>query len=117
MAEELEPQSEKIDIQYYLSLARRRQWYFLVPFFCVWVAVWCVSWILPSTYRSGTLILVEEPSVPQQYVVPNVSAADFQNRLDSITEQILSRTRLQHIIETRDLYANGPHQLPSEELV
>jgi polysaccharide chain length determinant protein (PEP-CTERM system associated) len=117
MAEELEPQAEKIDLEHYWSLARRRQWYFLLPFFGVWLLVWCASWLLPSTYRSSTLILVEQPAVPQQYVTPNVSASDLQNRLDSMTEQILSRTRLQRIIDTRNLYLNERDHRTSEELV
>ena len=47
---------------------------------------------------------MEQPTYPQHYVMPNV-AGDLQDRLDSITQQILSRTRLLHIIEVLNLYA------------
>lgn len=67
---------------------------------------------MPSVYRSGTLILVEQPTVPQQYVTPNVSD-NLQDRLQSITQQILSRTRLMHIIQQLNLYgANSPNANP-----
>ena len=67
--------------------------------------MWAVSWILPSVYRSGTLILIEQPTVPSQYVVPNIATDNLQDRLQSITQQILSRTRLMRIIESQNLYA------------
>src|SRR5207245_1500451 len=97
-------------------LARRRRWYFLLPLFSTWLMVSAVGWLLPAVYRSGTLILVEQPTVPQQYVVPNV-ASNLQDRLQSITQQILSRTRLTHIIDNFHLYVNDRGRSNSEELV
>ena len=73
--------------------------------------MWGVSWLLPSVYRSGTLILVEQPTVPSQYVVPNIATDNLQDRLQSITQQILSRTRLMRIIESQNLYAEGRQRL------
>src|SRR5438552_4721596 len=75
-----------------------------------------VSWWLPSVYRSGTLILVEQPTVPQQFVVPNI-AGDLQERLQNITQQILSRTRLLHIIEGLNLYAKERQRRTPDEIV
>jgi polysaccharide chain length determinant protein (PEP-CTERM system associated) len=46
--------------------------------------------------------------MPKNYVVPNVND-DLQGRLQSISQQILSRTRLLLIIDTLHLY-NGPDQ-------
>src|SRR5437868_15294674 len=86
---------------YYTAVIVRRSWQFLMPFFLGWVFVWGASWILPSVYRSGTLILVEEPTVRPEIVPPVVV---FQDRLPTITQQILSRTRLLHIIELAQLY-------------
>ena len=68
--------------------------------------VWGASWVLASSYRSSTLILVEQPTMPKDYVTPNVND-DLQDRMQSITQQILSRTRLLHIIDQFNLYA-GP---------
>ncbi len=88
----------------YWAVARRRRWWILLPWFLCWAGVWTISWLLPSTYRSEALILVEQPRVPEQYVVPNVTVS-LQDRLQSMTQQILSRTRLQATIDRFGLYA------------
>ena len=111
-----EKDSGQIDIQHYLGLVRRRHLHFLAPLFLGWLAVWGVSWILPPRYRSSTLILVEQPTMPKDYVTPNVSD-DLQERLQSITQQILSRTRLLHIIDQWSLYANTRARLTPDEKV
>ncbi|HZR66799.1 MAG TPA: hypothetical protein VFA85_16775 [Terriglobales bacterium] len=94
-----------------LDIARRRPFHFLVPLFVGWIAVWSASWFLPPRYKSGTLILVEQQTMPKDYVTPNVND-DLQERLQSITQQILSRTRLLHIIDKLNLYATpgNPNQ-------
>src|ERR1700758_5193608 len=117
MKEDLEDQnSESFDIQRYLGIARRRHLHFLIPMFVGWLAVWGASWVLPARYKSGTLILVEQPTMPKDYVVPNIND-DLQERLQSITQQILSRPRLQHIVEGLDLYAKEGSRLSSGEPV
>jgi polysaccharide biosynthesis transport protein len=111
-----ENDSEKIDLQSYLAVARRRHLHILIPLFLGWVAVWSLSWILPPRYRSATLILVEQPTMPKEYVTPNIND-DLQQRMQSITQQILSRTRLLHILEGKHLYGDA-HSLtaPDEQV-
>ena len=117
MPEELEHNSEeKLDWGKYWAIARRRHWYFSIAAFVAWLGVWGASWMIPSVYRSGTLILVEQPSVPQQYVISNVSG-DMKNRLDSMTQQILSRTRLMKIIDNLNLYAQDRKRKSTDELI
>ena len=99
-----ESSSEGLDLQHYLGVVRRRHLQFLIPLFLGWAVVWGASWVLPPKYQSSTLILVEQPTMPKDYVTPNVND-DLQDRLQSITQQILSRTRLLHIIEQLNLYA------------
>jgi succinoglycan biosynthesis transport protein ExoP len=118
MQEELEDRTrESINLKEYFTIVRRRRWYFLLPLFVGWLIVWGVSWFLPSIYRSGTLILVEQPSVPSQYVVPNIASSSLQERLQSITQQILSRTRLMSIIEKEHLYAESRPRATPDELI
>lgn len=109
-----EKNSEGLDLQHYLGIVRRRHLYFLIPLFLGWVIVWAASWVLPPRYVSSTLILVEQPTMPRDYVTPNVND-DMQERMQSITQQILSRTRLLHIIEEFNLYA-GRHAQWSPDL-
>jgi polysaccharide biosynthesis transport protein len=87
----------------YWAMARRRRWYILLPVFACWAIAWSGSWLVPSTYQSDALILVEQQKVPEHYVVPNVTVS-LQDRIQSMTQQILSRTRLQATINRFHLY-------------
>ena len=64
---------EGMGLQHYLGIIRRRHLHFLIPMFIGWLAVWGASWVLPPRYKSGTLILVEQPTMPKDYVPPNVA--------------------------------------------
>src|SRR6185437_15719470 len=75
----------------------------LVCIFAGWILTVGAAWVLPSRYRSETLILVEQQKVPEHYVEPNI-AVDLQQRLQSMSEQILSRTRLMAIADKLNLY-------------
>lgn len=101
--EQTEEQSGQLDLQRYLDVVRRRYLYVLIPFFLGWLVVWSASWVLPPKYKSTTQILIEEPSMPSDYVQPNVNW-NLQDRLSSITQQILSRTRLLAIIDKLHLF-------------
>src|SRR5271166_3936131 len=107
-----EKSSEGFDLRHYVALVRRRHLHFLIPLFAVWALVWGASWVLSPRYQSGTLILVEQPTMPKDYVTPNVND-DLQERMQSITQQILSRTRLMRIIDQFNLY--GPHSQQSPD--
>jgi polysaccharide chain length determinant protein (PEP-CTERM system associated) len=117
MADDFEEKSrEPFDLERFLGVVRRRHFHFLLPLFIGWVLVWSASWVLPRRYQSSTLILVEQSTMPKDYVTPNISD-DLQQRLQSITQQILSRTRLLHIIDQFGLYG-GEHaqQSPDEKV-
>src|SRR5271154_1580010 len=116
MEEELQETTELPDFNEIKGIIRRRRWQFLLPFFFGWLLVWGASWMVHSTYRSETVILVEQPSVPEKYVVSNIDS-DIQHQLDSITQQILSRTRLLRIIDSLGLYAQERKHKSSEDLV
>lgn len=100
-----ESTSEGPDLHRYAQLARRRYLHFLLPLFFGWLAVWGASWLMAPRYQSSTLILVEQPTMPKDYVTPNVND-NLQDRLQSISQQILSRTRLLHIIDQFNLYGS-----------
>lgn len=87
----------------YWELVRDRHWCFIFIVFGCWAVVVGLSWFLPPKYRSETVILVEQQKVPERYVESNV-AIDLQQRLQNITQQILSRTRLSEIANKYHLY-------------
>ncbi len=71
---------------------------------------------LPKQYTSQTLVLVAKPAVPEDYVKPVVTE-DLTERLSSMKQQILSRTRLEPVIEKFNLYADERGNLHTEDLV
>src|SRR6266404_3036036 len=74
------------------------------------------AFVLPKRYTSQTMVLVEQPTVGPDYVKPVVTE-DLNHRLASMKEQILSRTRLQPIIEKFGLYAKDRARVHIEDLV
>jgi polysaccharide chain length determinant protein (PEP-CTERM system associated) len=81
----------------------RRKWLIVVPFVLVAGATATVAHFLPNKYRSDTLILVVPQRVPESYVRSTVTTR-IEDRLQSMREQILSRTRLERIILDNNLY-------------
>jgi polysaccharide chain length determinant protein (PEP-CTERM system associated) len=74
------------------------------------------TYALPKKYTSSTAVLVELPTVPTDIVKPVVTD-DLNHRLGSMKELILSRSRLQPIIEKFNLYAQNREKANMEDLV
>ncbi len=95
----------------------RRYWWILPISIVLCTALgWVGSQALPKRYTSQTMVLVEQPSVPEKYVEP-VGTQDLNHRLATMQEQILSRTRLQPIIEKFGLYPNERGHMHIDDLV
>jgi polysaccharide chain length determinant protein (PEP-CTERM system associated) len=74
------------------------------------------TYFLPNRFTSQTLVLVEQQSVSPDVVKPIITEASSQ-RLASMKEQILSRSRLQPIIEKFGLYPGVRDKAHMEDLV
>jgi len=75
-----------------------------------------VTFFLPNKFTSQTLVLVEEQAVSTELVKPVITEASNQ-RLASMKEQILSRSRLQPIIEKFGMYPALRNKAHMEDLV
>jgi succinoglycan biosynthesis transport protein ExoP len=116
VAEIQHPDSNSPQIGRYVAIVSHHKWLLIASAFVCWAAGLTASLLLPAKFRSETVILVEQPKVLAQYVAPNV-AIDLQQRLQSLTQQILSRTRLTRIIDTFGLYGKQPGQAVSDDLL
>lgn len=87
----------------YLSILKRRAWMVLVPVLVLPIIGYAFSYTISPRYLSQSLVLIEGQKVPEGYVKP-VIASDLDSRLDSIKEQLFSRSRLQPIVERYNLY-------------
>lgn len=106
----------EMSIDDYLEIFRRRRWILLIPALLVPLIVFSYSLFIPDEFMSKTLVLVEEQKVPDSIVQPVVTE-DITQRLATMQEQILSRTRLQPIIEKFALYQGGATALHMEDKV
>lgn len=86
-----------------LAMAWRRKWWIVIPPIVISVGVATWTRTLQDLYRSETVILVVPQQVPEEYVKSTVTAT-VADRLQSISQQILSRTRLERIILDLNLY-------------
>jgi polysaccharide chain length determinant protein (PEP-CTERM system associated) len=100
----------------YLAMLRRRWLLLVVLALAGGPLAYGVSRFLPNRYKSTTLVLVQQPSVPSEIVRP-VDTTDIGQRLASMQQQILSRTRLEPIIRQFGLYAADMNRVSMEDLV
>jgi polysaccharide chain length determinant protein (PEP-CTERM system associated) len=100
----------------YIAILRRRKWVIVIPTVLGPLLAYGISLKLPSRYTSQTLVLVEQQQVPATVVKPAVTD-ELSIRLSAMEELILSRTRLQPLIEKYGLYRGDIGQVPMEELV
>jgi polysaccharide chain length determinant protein (PEP-CTERM system associated) len=74
------------------------------------------SLILPKKYTSSTLVLIEQPAVPTDLIRP-VITDDLNQRMASMKAQILSRSRLEMIVNKFNLYPEQRATAHMEDLV
>ncbi len=98
----------KITPEFILELVIRRRWLILLPFCLVLITGIYLAFTLPKIYEARTLILIEPQRVPQQYV-QSIVTIEPGERINTLSQQILSRTNLEKIINDFGLF-RGPGQ-------
>ena len=82
----------------------KRKWLILLPAIVVSAAVAIVVSRLPNVYQSSTLLTVR-PSNIMQGIVPQLSDDDLTIRINNIGQEVFSRSSLEPLILTYNLYA------------
>src|SRR5688572_28051027 len=108
--------SPSVVLTEYWYLILRRKWLALAIFFaCVGAGgILCVVW--PESYRSSTLILVESQKIPEEYVKALIGSS-IEERLNSIQQQVMSRTLLAQMIQEFNLYPDAVSQGGNEAVI
>jgi succinoglycan biosynthesis transport protein ExoP len=107
--------SEK-DLRYYWHALLTRKHYFIWPALAIILISLLVAFFLPSVYESKSTILIESQQIPPDFVKSTVTGYAGQ-RIESLNQQILSRTKLLDIIKQFHLYANLRGKYTTEEIV
>src|SRR5689334_2019261 len=109
-------QGGEMGVQDYVAIAKRR-WPVLVVFaFLGCVVAFSVARVLPKKYTSQTTVLVD-PSRVSKEVVPELVNEDINHKLGSMKQQILSRTRLEPIVDKYGLFAHESRNATKEEQI
>ena len=98
------------------NIAWRRKWLIVVPFVVCALVTAVVAHFLPNKYRSDTLMLVVPQRIPEAYVRSTVTTR-IEDRLNSISQQILSRTRLERIVVDNNLYVEERSTSTMQDIV
>jgi len=107
---------ETEDIGHYISILKSRKKYFVIPALVVLVVAILVALLLPSIYESSSTILIEAQQIPQEFVKSTVTGFAEQ-RIQSLSQQILSRVKLWEIIQQFNLYEDMRKKYTREEVV
>ena len=99
----------------YLGIWKRRWWLILICAVVLLAIGAGVSYVIPPQFVSTTLVLIEQQKVPENYVKPVIDE-DLGERLASMREQILSRSRIQPIIEKFNLFAGHGNTMDDRDL-
>jgi uncharacterized protein involved in exopolysaccharide biosynthesis len=86
----------------YLAMLRRRLKVILIPTLLAPISGFFVSYAFPPKYTSQSTVLVEGQKVPDSYVQP-VITADFTQRVQTLSQEVLSPSRLRPVIENLGL--------------
>ena len=84
----------------------------VITLFVYWVAM-----ALPNEYTASAVLLVEPQTVNGKLIEPGASGIDLNERLNLMTAQILSRTRLSKIIEELQLFEKESKSMTRQEIV
>jgi len=99
-----------------LHLVRRRAWLLILLTMAGAGGAMVISNYLPSMYRSEALMLFEPQRVPGEFV-KSLGAAGVDERLDTLKSEILSRSRLEAVVNEFGLYPALRNTMPMEDIV
>lgn len=94
----------ELTIDDYIDILKRRIWLIAASAGMLLAIGVVASRLIPPQYQSQTFVLIEQQKVPEDYVKPIVEQ-DLGDRLASMKEQILSRSRIEPIIKRFNLFA------------
>jgi polysaccharide chain length determinant protein (PEP-CTERM system associated) len=99
-----------------LDIVRRRKWSLVLPAALIVLAGLLVAFLLPPIYKSSATILIEEQEIPAEFVMTTVTSFAEQ-RIQQITQRIMSFSRLLEIIQRFRLYPEMLESRTTEEIV
>jgi succinoglycan biosynthesis transport protein ExoP len=107
---------ENLDLTKIKEIARRRKWWLLCPFLAITAAAAITCLVLPNIYKSTAIILIRDQQIPTA-LVPSTVTTFAEERIQSISQEVMSRTRILKLVNKYDLLEDKKTRLTTEDLV
>jgi uncharacterized protein involved in exopolysaccharide biosynthesis len=104
------------DFEDFVDIARRNKSWLFGPLWAGVVLSTVVAFLWPDTYVSSALIRITSSQVPDRLVQANLNQM-LGERINAISQGVLSRSTLTNIIQTHDLYPSEKKRLPMEDII
>jgi polysaccharide chain length determinant protein (PEP-CTERM system associated) len=99
-----------------LDIINRRKWIAIPCFLLAFAAVAPAVAVLPEIYSSTATVLIENQQIPDSLVRSTVTSA-LEIRLQTISQEILSRSNLEELIHQFGLFEERRKKLPLELII
>mgnify|MGYP001168829190 CR=1 FL=1 len=103
-------------LQDYVAMFHRRRMLILLTGGALLSLSLAVAFLWPATYKSMATILIEEQEIPSELVRSTMTSYADQ-RIETIKQQVMSRTTLWKVVEQYDLYPDQRKTSPVEDVV
>lgn len=100
----------------YLDIIRRRKYWVIFPSLILMVASVIFAYMLPASYKSEGLILIESQEIPNDLIKSTVTSYADQ-RIEVIKQRIMTTDKVMAIVNKYNLYSESRKKAPPSEIV
>ncbi|RZV56861.1 MAG: sugar transporter, partial [Pseudomonadales bacterium] len=100
----LEFEEEGKSLRDYVNILRRRKRKIAITAAAVMTLVLLVTFLWPATYRSESVILIEQQDIPSELVRTTITSY-AQQRIEEIKQRIMTISNIMGIVEKFELYS------------
>ena len=98
------------------NIIKRRKWSLILPFIAIVLLTAIICLVLPDKYKSTATILIRSQQVPST-LVPSTVTSYAEQRIQTITQEVMSRSRILNLVKKYDLLPDKRDKLTTEEIV
>ncbi len=100
-----------------IGILKRQKWMIILPIITFTAAIGYVVYKLPAIYESTSLLTVKPPTISSN-LVASLTNEDLSQRLQTINQEVLSRSSLEPMVQKYDLYkAERQSGMPMELVI
>ncbi len=107
---------QEISLKDIISIAKRRYWFFVIPFVLLAAGSVALAVLLPPQYQSTGVILIESPKISGNIVSASVDGAATE-RIEVIKQRVMTRSNLLNLAKEYNVFRWSNGELSSTEMV